>query len=110
MHVASHEFAHSVAWQVMAADGHTYERAQIEAWLQRSNRCCGLAARTHGLALTMGPGAGRCLPQPRFCLALLCRLLSPLTGQPLRDAGLAPNHALRSAIAQWRVSQTACNA
>jgi hypothetical protein len=50
---------------VLAGDGHSYDRASIELWLQ-----------SHAV--------------------------SPITNLPLASATLIPNHALRSAIAEFR--------
>ena len=59
---------------VVAADGHTYERCQIESWIQRAQR--------NGEEIR-----------------------SPVTNEALAYAMLAPNHSMRSLIAQVLDSQ-----
>eukprot|EP00936_MAST-01D_sp_MAST-1D-sp1_P000319 g319.t1 len=56
---------------VVAADGHTYERDAIQAWIQQQGQ------RGHG------------------------RVNSPMTGAPLQSTELTPNHSLKSAIADF---------
>ncbi|KAG2500821.1 hypothetical protein HYH03_001583 [Edaphochlamys debaryana] len=63
---------------VVAADGHSYERAAIAQWLG-----AGAAAARSG---RRGP-------------------TSPLTGAPLPSTALTPNYALRSMIRDWRERQ-----
>ncbi|KAL4451873.1 hypothetical protein ABPG75_007535 [Micractinium tetrahymenae] len=58
---------------VVAADGHTYERAAIAAWLQHSAAAAAAAGRP-------------------------AQLRSPMTNQPLEHAVLVPNRAVRAAI------------
>ena len=62
---------------VVAADGHTYERDAIQAWIQQQGQ------RGHG------------------------RVNSPMTGAPLQSTELTPNHSLKSAIADFAQSRPA---
>eukprot|EP00887_Chlorella_sp_A99_P006663 scaffold3.g6663.t1 len=62
---------------VIAADGHTYERASIQEWLELEAKRAAAEGRP---------------PAPR----------SPMTNEPLAHSQLTPNHALRAAIAEAR--------
>jgi hypothetical protein len=78
-HDAPDHFACPISLDVMddpvsAADGHSYERAAIERWIEQESR--------EDAAVN-----------------------SPKTGARLDHLHLTPNHALRSAIADWRERQ-----
>ena len=60
---------------VFLADGHSYERANIDAWIERRHAA--------GLAVT-SPATGAVMPEP---------------------LSLSPNHALRAAIEEWLVQR-----
>jgi hypothetical protein len=71
---------------VIAADGHSYERAAIETWFQKQQAEILLAMRQ----LSMGS-------RSQQALAIVQRgVLSPLTHAKMAHLHLIPNHALRT--------------
>lgn len=71
---------------VIAADGHTYERAAIEMWFQKQQAEISVAMRQ----LSMGSNSQQ-------ALAIVQRgVLSPLTHEKMAHLHLIPNHALRA--------------
>ena len=73
---------------VVASDGHTYERKEIERWfsIQQQNFVVGAAVQLAGA----GPSAVNMVTT------------SPVTGELLKNRSLVTSHQLRTLINEWR--------
>ena len=84
---------------VVAADGHTYERAAIERWL--SGRHCEQPFVASNCMVPSAQPSLDCRPLVGTSLKGARLWLSPLTGLPLLTRELRPNYALRKAIDEF---------